>query len=369
MREKREGTPLAGPSTKRARTSVSSAQSTPPPTISIAPQNRCSACLKTGPAGKVLKCKQCGFRVHGGICGAVVDPTAIDSWTCELCENEETLEASLNPDCLLCPRPANEDKRKKPWPPSDSFLRACKPTEGQGWAHVVCAVFTPGLDFGDSARLRLVEGINMLSRHKWSTKCCLCGEIEGAVIRCSDCPKEFHASCAWKQGHKFGFEIQPIKSSRRGMTKTVQFKGETGCMDAIVSCKDHDRSKRDIYDLCETNEGGETALEIYCKAYKRAPVHHGHGLLRKARHLDTILSNLRIETYGSTNHYPTSFGNGRDPECYRCHSQFSPFFYPISETSVVNGHQEGKQTWMCHKCHFELNETTTNAKPMVGIVS
>lgn len=111
-REKREGTPLAGPSTKRPRVSpyrmretpppliivlqtTASAHSTPPPTISIAAQNRCLGCQKTGPPGKVLKCKQCGFRVHIGIIGAQVDPSAVDSWVCELCENEETLEASV----------------------------------------------------------------------------------------------------------------------------------------------------------------------------------------------------------------------------------------------------------------------------------
>lgn len=28
-------------------------------------------------------------------------------------------------------------------------------------------------------------------------------------------------------------------------------------MNAIISCREHDHSKRDIYDICETNEGGE----------------------------------------------------------------------------------------------------------------
>ena len=74
---------------------TASAHSTPPPTISIAAQNRCLGCQKTGPPGKVLKCKQCGFRVHIGIIGVQVDPSAVDSWVCELCENEETLEASV----------------------------------------------------------------------------------------------------------------------------------------------------------------------------------------------------------------------------------------------------------------------------------
>lgn len=30
-------------------------------------------------------------------------------------------------------------------------------------------------------------------------------------------------------------------------------------MNAIVSCKDHDHSRRSIYDICETNEGGEVS--------------------------------------------------------------------------------------------------------------
>ncbi|KAF8806889.1 hypothetical protein BYT27DRAFT_7190581 [Phlegmacium glaucopus] len=356
VREKREGTPLAGPSTKRPRTSTSVHSTPPPPTISIAPQNRCSACLKSGPPGKVLKCKRCMFRVHAGSCGANVDQGSVDSWTCELCDNEETLEASVNHDCLLCPRAGNEEKRITPWPSPETFLRACKPTEGQGWTHVLCAVFTPEIIFTDASRLRLVEGLNTVTRHKWSAKCCLCGEVEGAAIRCSDCNKEFHASCAWKQGHKFGFEIQPVKSSRRDTTITTTFKGESGCMNAIVSCKDHDHSKRDIYDICETNEGGETALQVYCHAYKQAPIGHTHGLLRKARRLDNIL-NLRNEAAA----IPVPAPNSVEPQCHRCHSQFSPAFYPLSEPPppMANGQQQSASNmWECHRCHFEVHETS-----------
>lgn len=40
-------------------------------------------------------------------------------------------------------------------------------------------------------------------------RCTLCGEAGGAVIRCNDCIREYHASCAWRNGHRFGFEIQP----------------------------------------------------------------------------------------------------------------------------------------------------------------
>jgi hypothetical protein len=76
--------------------------------------------------------------------------------------------SSKTPNCLLCPHAPAEEK-KPLYPPSDSFLRACKPTEGQGWAHVLCSVFTPEITFTDASRLRLVEGLTTISRHRWVT--------------------------------------------------------------------------------------------------------------------------------------------------------------------------------------------------------
>ncbi|KIL69139.1 hypothetical protein M378DRAFT_98405 [Amanita muscaria Koide BX008] len=342
--DKREGTPLNGPSAKRARTSGST-PSTPPPAVSTVSQLRCLACLKSGPIGKVLQCKKCQFRAHAGTCGAVVDPATVESWMCEMCQNEETLEASINPDCLLCPRTTKEDRRQEPYPPPDSFLRACKPTEGQGWAHILCAVFIPEPTFSDTSQLRLVEGLSSISRHRWEAQCSVCERAEGAVIRCNDCPKEFHVSCAWKQGYRFGFEIQHVKSSRRELTVTTTFKSETGCMNAIVSCKDHDHSRRIIYDICETNEGGETALQVYCRAYKQAPVGLAHGLLRKARRLDALLSR-------SSEPSPPVLAPSTPPElrCCYCATRFSPAFY---KTANMTGHRSSDGGyWQCHRCKF-----------------
>ncbi|KAJ7504211.1 hypothetical protein B0H11DRAFT_2154460 [Mycena galericulata] len=318
-----------------------SAQSTPPPVVSAAPQIRCMACLKNGPLGKVLKCKKCEFRVHAGACGAVVDPESVDAWVCELCQNEETQEASLNTECLLCPR-----ERKGGLAP-DSFLHARKPTEGQGWTHVLCSVFIPELTFTDASRLRFVEGLSSISRHPllmYGQKCSLCGDTQGAVIRCCDCNKEYHASCAWRHGHTFGFEIQPVKSSRRETTITTTFKGESGCMSAVISCKEHDHSQRDIYGICETNEGGQTALEVFCQTYKQALVSQAHGLLRKARRLDPLLlNNIRLETLP---HHADL--NAPDPECFRCHTHFSPAFYPVARL--------GDDAFACHTCHYQEHE-------------
>ncbi len=183
-------------------TSSASVVSTPPPPPQSAVQLQCVCCRKSGPIGKVLKCTKCGFRVHAGIgislsftsysnsplpgvCGAVVSPEDVEKWRCDLCSNDENLEASLvssdifdllhdlpivSPqimECMLCPR--NQLYDKKFGPSTNSILRACKPTEGQQWAHVLCSVFIPELTFSDASRLRLVEGASTIVPHRWAS--------------------------------------------------------------------------------------------------------------------------------------------------------------------------------------------------------
>ncbi|KZT25327.1 hypothetical protein NEOLEDRAFT_1169507 [Neolentinus lepideus HHB14362 ss-1] len=351
--EKREGTPLNGPTAKRAKTTASVQSTPPPPALAPAPalpHLRCLSCQKTGPLGKVLKCKQCQFRVHAGCSGAVVDPAAVESWVCDLCENQKGLEASLNTSCLLCPR-KKRDKKKDPYPPPDTYLRACKPTEGQGWVHVLCSAFVPETTYSDASRLRLVEGISTIPAHRWTAKCGICNEGGGVVVRCCDCPKEFHISCAWQHGNKFGFEIQPVKSTRRDLTTVVNFGDETGSMNPIICCKEHASfTKRIIYEICDMNDAGETALQVYCNNYKQAQVAQSYGLLRKARRLDSIL-NIR-STEGQT-----SAKSGPEPHCLKCGTEYSPLFYPF------------RSEFVCHRCYFQergAEETDNNTSCTVA---
>ncbi|KAI0339680.1 hypothetical protein BDW22DRAFT_1486765 [Trametopsis cervina] len=346
--EKREGTPLAAPNSKRPRTSVST--STPPP--AVIPQVRCLACHKNGPPSKILRCSQCQFRVHPGACGVVVDATTFDNWTCELCSNEKSLEASLKHDCLLCPRTRRDPKKKALHPSADSFLRACKPTEGQGWVHVLCSVFIPEVSFTDAVRLRRVEGISTIPSYRWMNKCTLCDSSGGAVIRCSDCPAEYHVSCAWKAGHKFGFELQP--GNKKESVVSVEFKDATGCMAPLVTCKGHPQHRRQTFGICELNENSETALQVYCKNYKQTEVGNTHGLLRKAQRLDATL-NTEDSVESESSH------SSPDPQCTRCHTEFSPVFYPTPPSTPPSGGSPSSmsQTWLCHRCHFESQNQDT----------
>ena len=60
-----------------------------------------------------------------------------------------------------------DPKKKLIYPPPDTYLRACKPTEGQAWVHVLCSVFIPEITFSDAAQLKLVEGISAIPQHRW----------------------------------------------------------------------------------------------------------------------------------------------------------------------------------------------------------
>ncbi|KAH9930212.1 uncharacterized protein B0H18DRAFT_993754 [Fomitopsis serialis] len=361
---KREGTPLSGPLVKRAKT-ASSVHSTPPPAgpAPVASQVRCLACQKTGPMGKVLKCRQCNFRVHAGVCGVIVDQSTVESWVCDLCANEKTLEASLSADCLLCPRPRRDIRKSIVYPPPDTYLRACKPTEGQAWVHVICSVFVPEVNYSDAARLRLVEGISAIPQWRWANNCTICNQNGGSVIRCSECPAEYHVSCAWKQGHKFGFEMQGVKPSRRDTTTIVDWNEVEGCMVPVIICKGHVGHRRELIDICATNDLGETALQVYCKSYKQVPIAQTHGLLRKARRLDSILNNGTESLPADSDLPPSS-----EPRCYRCHSEFSPFFHPVSATANGTTSLADRRTWQCHQCFVETRETHNHVAAN-GIVS
>ena len=260
---------------------------------------------------------------------------------------------------------------------------------------MICSVFIPELTFSDTMRLRLVEGISVINPHRWLTvspdprltdrlvlnppailqPCSLCSGKGGAVVRCCDCSKEFHVSCAWAAGHRFGFEIQAVRQSKRDQTTIVNWNGDSGNMVPVISCREHS-SRRAIHEMCQTNEVGEvgpldilssipgtsrkltsvalqTALQVYCQQYKSPALAHTHALLRKARRLDQVLGSVADVLASSRTTQTTSH-----TQCIRCKSNYSPMFYP-----------SGPNQWMCHKCHYESKEPGKhmNGTSVVGV--
>lgn len=49
-----------------------------------------------------------------------------------------------------------------------------------------------------------------------------------------------HVGCAQKAGYQFGFDLQPVKSSRRDTVNTVKIGTDTGSMSAALWCPEHE---------------------------------------------------------------------------------------------------------------------------------
>ena len=190
--DKREGTPLTGPVTKKVKVLqfylfwknyrqilslqvhdlTASTRLSPPPGKSRTAGrteptlNECLCCFRKGEPYDVVQCKQCDLGLHAGVSG--VDIEALregkpDDWVCELCENEKSQDYSLNSRCVVCnPTPSHQSNY------TNTFLRACKPTEGQGWIHVLCSIYHPECQYSDASRLRIVEGISLIPKNRWT---------------------------------------------------------------------------------------------------------------------------------------------------------------------------------------------------------
>lgn len=52
------------------------------------------------------------------------------------------------------------------------------------------------------------------------------------------------------------------KAAKRELSASVSFNGVSGTMHPIVRCKEHEGSRRPLFDICETNEYGEVRISL-----------------------------------------------------------------------------------------------------------
>lgn len=186
------------------------------------------------------------YKIHSsGACG-IVDPGSVESWICDLCQNEKTAEASLvsRPCFFFSLYSHPHDHRTliayfvrdpSATAKKGQFIR--QPTHFFGFASLQRARVgcTWRVQFSypkyhsptqsvcawsrASVRSPLIAGpryavaaslLKLLIRKCLTQRCTLCNQVGGAVVRCSDCSAEYHISCAWSRGYKFGFEIQAV---------------------------------------------------------------------------------------------------------------------------------------------------------------
>lgn len=163
----------------------------------------------------------------------------------------------------------HQKERGRPEIPREALKR----TAENNWVHLKCAMWTPELRFASSSTMDIVEGIGVgphLSRY--DTVCKVCKNAGGdkyPCVQCHQCHAPFHVGCARADGYTFGFDVTPIKGSRRDSIATCTIGAETGSVTAAIWCKDHP-VKTTVHPLSEDVGDGMIAMQMYCRNYKQA---------------------------------------------------------------------------------------------------
>ncbi|KAL1637156.1 putative PHD type zinc finger protein with BAH domain-containing protein [Neofusicoccum ribis] len=303
----------AEPPTKKKMAAVPPKPPTPPPQP-VMPKMRelpCAICLELEPLGEQrLVCRECRLTVHRQCYG--VTESRSGKWVCDQCKNDkkETVSYELIEPPKVSHKKKTDKEREKERLEKELRIQKLKEyqqhqrdkgrpelpreplkkTAENNWVHLHCAVWTPELKFTNPKTYELVEGVGTPTI-KYDQVCKICKTAKGACVSCHQCHTSFHVGCAHSAGYTFGFDVTPVKSSRRDAVLTFTLGQETGSLSAAIWCKEH-TPKTIIHPLNEVvDESGKTALQLYVQNYKQAD-QTLTGTARKANLLDQFTKNI-----------------------------------------------------------------------------
>ncbi|KAI1809365.1 hypothetical protein GGS20DRAFT_309237 [Poronia punctata] len=449
-------TPPAAPPKKKEKIVEKPPPPPPPPAPELPklPPLRtlpCVVCSQSGSTGeKLLCCKECRLTVHRA-CYGVPESWNRGKWTCDMCLNDKFPQVSIDYKCVLCPvekrdydfvdppkishkkktekereRERNErdlahkavelyKKRqldlRRPVNPREALKR----TADNNWVHVTCAVWTPEIKFSSAKSLSLVEGIPSIPRARYEEVCKVCKEKGGACVPCGHCRHMVHVECAHKNGDVLGFEVIPVKGSRKDQHNIVTLRGETGYMAAHVWCKEHVPPKsvlhhmHDIVDPQHDQSSSVNALQLYVRNFKQADLALT-GTARKANLATVAIKTTTIPPPAVPNKKPPSASvvastatdeldspatqkpgtpgfkpnlyllnhPTSDKACITCGTDASPRWHAFPETpeKIFTSSHAGKigkeaqrflaqRQYQCHKCHRANRQPVPHISPPV----
>lgn len=297
----------------------------------------CAICNRVEPTGdQHLSCRDCRLTVHRNCYGVSPSRNAM-KWVCDMCSNDRNPMTSTRYECVLCPvtwtehelmesprtthkKKSERDREKerlekemvaeavklyrvrqegagKPIGPREPLKR----TVGNNWVHVTCAVWTPEIKFGDAKALEPAEGFGLIPAERHREACKICKTNRGACVPChqNGCHARFHVGCAYQASYRFGFDITPVKSSRRDSVNSMRLGDEVGAAASAIWCPHHNVPGV-VHGIGEsTGQQGLNALQLFCQTYKQADLTLT-GTVRKAAHVQ--------QSIGIWNHNAASSG-------------------------------------------------------------
>lgn len=302
----------------------------PPPIVPNQPQWKVLPCAICKSSADTIECAHCKLTVHRRCFGvSETDGLRADGsvhWICEQCQNDRHPEVSTDYACCLClteetlvdlvepPKVSHKKKtdrerekermekeladnmrteyRNRQLALNRSLLprEPLKKTTGNNWVHVHCAVWMPEIRFSNVKKMEVAEGFQLIPLSKYEAVCKLCKnkdhtnkvrENAGACVSCLQCNANFHASCAFEAGYQFGFDVTPVKGSRKDQITTAKLGEETGLLTPAIWCKEH-TVKSIVHPLNGVvDEAGTLALQVFVEKYKQADLTLT-GTVRKA---------------------------------------------------------------------------------------
>ncbi|EAW23246.1 DNA-binding E3 ubiquitin-protein ligase SNT2 [Aspergillus fischeri NRRL 181] len=297
----------------------------------------CAVCNRLEPLGdQHLSCRDCRLTVHRN-CYGVSPSRNCAKWLCDMCSNDRSPMISTCYECVLCPvtwtehelmeapkvshkKKTDRDREKerlekemvqeaiklyrqrqeavgKPIGPREPLKR----TAGNNWVHVMCAVWTPEIKFGTAKELEPAEGFGLIAADRYRDVCKLCKTTKGACVTCSHsgCNARFHVGCAFQAQYTFGFNITPVKSSRRDTVSSIRLGEEVGAATAGIWCPHHAPSSG-LHQIGEvTGEDGLNALQQFVQSYKQADLTLPGTVRRAAYVQQTVNASQHATTAGS----------------------------------------------------------------------
>ncbi|RCN48021.1 PHD-finger [Ancylostoma caninum] len=199
----------------------------------------CALCLNLTQIAKneeVMQCDKCGLTVHDS-CYMSLDvsednestqsSSSMEPWFCEPC----IYGFNEPPYCELCPSRFGAMKR------SDDL------DVGGRWVHLICALYTRGVTFGDIDHLTAISWQEMDHRNFGRKSCSGCTNVlearSGVTTRCELglCKQYYHATCAQRLGllvdHSEGSE------HHMGSSHSHRFGDSQAVEPRYINCRQH----------------------------------------------------------------------------------------------------------------------------------